>query len=623
MHACHSASLGEGAVQTIEPEMMSHDRGDARAAILNAARAIVEREGIENLTLGKVASEASLPRPVVFGQFVRKEDLLLCVIADSLATLARKMGGIENTTDESTTDATRDGAVILTLSRADDTANLQEAMVDVAREASAAMGGSAGTAGSTAERRQSRRIDMTRLTEPHNRAAPSDDVTVVDDKTEGAYSHTADAAAAPRAPDAWLERRLRVFERAMTAMQARQEQVEKDSRAVVVSAENSIKAMEGTLNQLIARVDDSEARQKTAANELRMALSEANLRIQTVEGVARAALVENDAGAFEETPVETLAVEPAPQFNAGETHSEPEVDAEAHAETAHKSFLDSARASAIAAATAKAESEAIKQKPKKHDKSLRYALIGFLVGAAFVAAAGVAFSKGVRDGRSEALRRVLHSSVPSATAVATIATPLDKLTRLAESGDAAAELAIANRYLGDAGTSRDPVAGLHWMTRAAKHGNAMAQYELGSLYQKGVGASADPVQAMHWYEASALQGNRKAMHDLAIAYAEGFGGVKSASEAVRWFSRAAGLGYVDSQFDLAVLYERGDGVPQSLLDAYKWYAIAGAQGDAESKSRIDALRTQLSSDDLAAAQHAADAFRAQPYNPATNTAPKI
>ena len=128
---------------------------------------------------------------------------------------------------------------------------------------------------------------------------------------------------------------------------------------------------------------------------------------------------------------------------------------------------------------------------------------------------------------------------------------------------------------------------------------------------------------MHWYEAAALQGNRKAMHDLAIAYAEGLGGVKSPAEAVRWFSRAASLGYVDSQFDLAVLYERGDGVPQSLLDAYKWYAIAGAKGDAESKSRLEALRTQLSADDLAAAQHAADMFRAAHYDQASNTFPKI
>lgn len=143
------------------------------------------------------------------------------------------------------------------------------------------------------------------------------------------------------------------------------------------------------------------------------------------------------------------------------------------------------------------------------------------------------------------------------------------------------------------------------------------------LYQKGIGTSADPVQAVHWYEAAALQGNRKAMHDLAVAYAEGFGGVRSATEAVRWFSRAAGLGYVDSQFNLAVLYERGDGVPQSLLDAYKWYAIAAAQGDAEARSRVEALRTQLSSDDLAAAQHAADAFRAAQFDQAANISPKI
>jgi localization factor PodJL len=90
---------------------------------------------------------------------------------------------------------------------------------------------------------------------------------------------------------------------------------------------------------------------------------------------------------------------------------------------------------------------------------------------------------------------------------------------------------------------------------------------------------------------------------------------------VRWFSRAAQLGYVDSQFNLAVLYERGDGVPQSLLDAYKWYAIAAAAGDAESKARTEALATQLSADDRAAAQHAASAFHAQALDVKANVAP--
>ena len=100
-----------------------------------------------------------------------------------------------------------------------------------------------------------------------------------------------------------------------------------------------------------------------------------------------------------------------------------------------------------------------------------------------------------------------------------------------------------------------------------------------------------------------MQGNRKAMHNLAVALAEGTGTKKDMNEAARWFSKAASLGLADSEFNLAVLYERGLGVPQSLLDAYKWYAIAAAQGDNESKSRIEALATQLSADDRAAAQH--------------------
>ena len=101
-------------MQTFEPEITSPERGDARSAILNAARTLAQREGVESLTLGKVATEASLPRPVVFGQFVRKEDLLLCVAADSVMTLARKMGGLGPPGDLFATEQAHESAVILT-----------------------------------------------------------------------------------------------------------------------------------------------------------------------------------------------------------------------------------------------------------------------------------------------------------------------------------------------------------------------------------------------------------------------------------------------------------------------------------------------------------------------------
>ena len=199
---------------------------------------------------------------------------------------------------------------------------------------------------------------------------------------------------------------------------------------------------------------------------------------------------------------------------------------------------------------------------------------------------------------------------------------LDRLTQLANGGNSKAELIVGLKYLNGDGVPVNEVLGAKWLERSAEGGEPVAQYRLGTLYERGKGVAADPAKATHWYQAAAMQGNRKAMHNLAVAFAEGTGVKKDPSEAARWFSKAAALGLADSQFNLAVLYERGQGVPQSLLDAYKWYAVAAASGDAESKSRIEALATQLSADDRAAAQHAADTFRAVPTDPRANLVPQ-
>ena len=208
------------------------------------------------------------------------------------------------------------------------------------------------------------------------------------------------------------------------------------------------------------------------------------------------------------------------------------------------------------------------------------------------------------------------------TRMATTA-PIDKLTALATSGNAKAELVVGLKYLDGDGVAVSETDAAKWLERAAEAGLPVAQYRLGTMYERGRGVAADAVKSVHWYTLAAQAGNRKAMHNLAVAYASGTGVAKNLAEAARWFSKAAALGLSDSQFNLAVLYERGLGVPQSLLDAYKWYAIAAAAGDAESKSRIDALGTQLSADDRAAAQHSADAFHAQPLNPKANVAPQL
>ena len=65
------------------------------------------------------------------------------------------------------------------------------------------------------------------------------------------------------------------------------------------------------------------------------------------------------------------------------------------------------------------------------------------------------------------------------------------------------------------------------------------------------------------------------------------------------------------------------GVPASLSEAYKWYFIAAQQGDAEARTRVDALATQLPEDQRLAAERAAAGYTPQPIDQAANEPPTI
>ena len=602
-------------MQNSQASNVELDRGAARTAILAAARAVAEREGVESVTLSKVAVEAGLPRAAVYRQFTRKEDLLMSIVSDDLTTLARTMRDI----DWPEGSETPESAVVLPLPRPDGAEQTESSAqaIDMAKDVSTALAGTAEPAPSS-ERKVARRAELMRLLDKGpgtSEDAASETPSPVTEKTP------------PRA-DAWLERRLRVFEKGMAAMEARQEQVEKSARAVVATAEANIKALEETVRELTARAEAAEARHKAASTELRAALNETALRVQTVEGVAKAALAENNGP--------EAAVNVAPEPIAEPMHDEPAAAPEAKTDepaaqapvveqkaAAPKSKIAEVRASVVAATAAAAQSaearNEVKSERAKRNRT-RYLLAGVVVLVVFIAAATMAFSKGVADGRYYAMHNSTRPAAAALPATASAA-PLDKLTARAQAGDATAEYVIANRYLRGTDTVKDPGAAMRWMTLAAVKGLPTAQYMLGTFYTQGIGTRADPVKALQWYEAAALQGNRKAMHGLAIAYAQGAGTAQNMPEAVRWFSRAAQLGYVDSQFNLAVLYERGDGVPQSLLDAYKWYLVASRNGDGESKDRVTTLKTQLNADDLAAAERAANGFQPAAYNVAANATP--
>jgi len=395
----------------------------------------------------------------------------------------------------------------------------------------------------------------------------------------------ADAVAEPRASlavangapvsapqtDAWLERRLRVFERALSGLETRQEKTEQ------------------LLNRSVALLEEKIAR-PAEHPVFHAGMTPSPVPASVAPAAASAAQPSRETPPNPPPPAVKLTPMPALELDIPPPVSPKEME----------DLLANARR--VARETVVEPSE---PKPK-HVPSWMANWVTWVAVGCLAMMALTALILGTIAGASAGGKGVSHRQVAAPS--------LAQVTALASKGDARSQTALAFSYIDG---KRDPASALRWGLAAAKQGVPMAQYLVATLYQDG--ANADPHQAFAWFEAAALRGNVKAMHDLAIAYAEGQGTAHDPVRAAAWFNRAATQGYVDSQFDLAVLYERGDGVRQNARAALKWYLIAAGAGDAQAKTRASQLAGEMSSADVARAKNAAENFVPSERDPAANT----
>lgn len=372
-------------------------------------------------------------------------------------------------------------------------------------------------------------------------------------------SPSAEAAApsgecAPAAVDAWLERRLRVFERALGQLEARQEK-----------SEQSLSRRIALLEEKIAAYEHSETVAPPA---------------HTPEPV-KEPVPESEAPA--------IVMAPAPEAQSAEPELQKQIG----------DFLADARRAAKEAAVPVIPSA----KPKASQRWVAWAAVGC------AALTVTALALGSVAGASEPMGALSHRQA---------AESFGRVVALADSGDPRDQTVVAFAYLRGQHQPADHEAAGRWALAAAERGDPMAQYLLGALYQAGDGVAADPRLAVQWFEASALRGNLKAMHNLAIAYAQGQGTGKNPERAAAWFNRAAEQGYADSQFDLAVLYERGDGVKQNPGSALKWYLIAARGGDKEAEVRAAELKQAMHASDIAQAETLAAGFTPAAHDQTAN-----
>lgn len=122
----------------------------------------------------------------------------------------------------------------------------------------------------------------------------------------------------------------------------------------------------------------------------------------------------------------------------------------------------------------------------------------------------------------------------------------------------------------------DERLGVSWYERLAERGDAEAQLRLGLLYEEGVGVEADPAAARRWYGAAAEQGDLRAQWRLArLLHSE------DPIVAAQWYRAAAEQGSAEAAFNLALMTENGQGVELDLAAAAALYEQAFAAGLAE------------------------------------------
>ncbi|MBF0322310.1 MAG: sel1 repeat family protein, partial [Magnetococcales bacterium] len=179
---------------------------------------------------------------------------------------------------------------------------------------------------------------------------------------------------------------------------------------------------------------------------------------------------------------------------------------------------------------------------------------------------------------------------------------MTRLQRMAEAGNLAAQVSLAQRHADGTGTPRNDLEAARWFQMAAVQGDSHAQLTMGMLYAQGRGVDRNDQEAVNWFRKAAVQGMPEAQYWLGSSYARGRGVAPDLMEAVRWFRHAAEQRYPEAEFALGWLYSQGRGVESNPAEAFAWFTLAAGHGHPKAAEARDQLAGTLSSAQLAAAQ---------------------
>jgi TPR repeat protein len=186
----------------------------------------------------------------------------------------------------------------------------------------------------------------------------------------------------------------------------------------------------------------------------------------------------------------------------------------------------------------------------------------------------------------------------------------EELLIKAEQGDAEAQFMVGYAYDLGKGVEQDSTEAARWYLKAAKQGDWIAQNNLGVLYAEGNGVPHDYNKAHQWWLKSAEQGYEEAQCNLGVSYDFGEGVIKDHEKAVYYFLQAAKGGHPKAQYNLGIMYAEGEGIARDYMESYKWLRLSEKNGY-DTNEAMDALKSRMTSEQIAQAQRQADAFVAE------------
>lgn len=195
-----------------------------------------------------------------------------------------------------------------------------------------------------------------------------------------------------------------------------------------------------------------------------------------------------------------------------------------------------------------------------------------------------------------------HSSIPAGFSDV----PIAALTKLAESGNAAAQYELADRYGdGKGGVPENLGLAFSWMNKAAALGNPEAAEAMASFYSgevdgaRELGIQVDKTLAQQWeqkalteYRKSAEAGDVDSQLALSWKYKSGRGVVADRTEAIRWLNEAVKRGSPKAFMEAGQIYDfsgKDLGIEPDFEKAASWYTKAAESGIVDAYNKLGDL----------------------------------